>query len=398
MISLKKLTALSLALALGISLFAGCSKGDSSSSSASSATSSGASSSAPAVEPMDLTGVTDPYMATAGIAGDTVVAKVGDFEITADNYLYWLYYGINMFSYQNGEENIDFTQTADGETLDEYLRASALETAAFYRLVDAVAEQKGVALSQADKDYIQQDLAAGEEQLGSRELADHVLWSQMHSRDQYISVCETGVLYGLLQEHYYGVGSDGYPTDAEVLSYVEDELGYYCVKHILLSTKDENDQPLDEAGKAEKLAQAEDILAQLQASDDKVNLFDKLMHEHSEDPGLESYPDGYDAFPGQMVPEFEEASLALKAGEISGIVESEHGYHIILRLPLDIDTYRNAVIVENMQIKADQWLEEYPTQALEICEQIDLNSFWNNFKAMQATIQEEVNALVEAKQ
>ena len=35
--------------------------------------------------------------------------------------------------------------------------------------------------------------------LGSRELADHVLWSQMHSRDQYISVCETGVLYGLLQ-------------------------------------------------------------------------------------------------------------------------------------------------------------------------------------------------------
>ena len=119
MISLKKLTALSLALALGISLFAGCSKGDSSSSSASSATSSGASSSAPAVEPMDLTGVTDPYMATAGIAGDTVVAKVGDFEITADNYLYWLYYGINMFSYQSGEENIDFTQTANGETLDE---------------------------------------------------------------------------------------------------------------------------------------------------------------------------------------------------------------------------------------------------------------------------------------
>ena len=72
--NLKRILSLTLTLALGITLMAGCSKG-ASTSSQSGASSSSATSSAPTVEPMDMTGVTDPYLATAGIAGDTVVAK-----------------------------------------------------------------------------------------------------------------------------------------------------------------------------------------------------------------------------------------------------------------------------------------------------------------------------------
>ena len=118
-------------------------------------------------------------------------------------------------------------------------------------------------------------------------------------------------------------------------AYVEDGLGYYRVKHILLSVKDSTTgELLDDAAKAEKKAKAEDILAQLQQADDVVALFDQLMNQYSEDPGLAAYPDGYPAYPGQMVAPFETAAKALKEGEMSGIVEGVSGYHIILRLPL----------------------------------------------------------------
>ena len=68
----KRLLALALTCALGLTLLSGCAGGDSSSGSA-----DGSDTSASQVEPMDLTGVTDPYLATAGLAGDTVGGTVG---------------------------------------------------------------------------------------------------------------------------------------------------------------------------------------------------------------------------------------------------------------------------------------------------------------------------------
>ena len=78
----KRFLSLALALALGTTLMAGCSKGDSSSADASGSSSAGASS-ASQIEPMDLTGITDPFLATAGLAGDTVVATAGERRASA---------------------------------------------------------------------------------------------------------------------------------------------------------------------------------------------------------------------------------------------------------------------------------------------------------------------------
>lgn len=96
-------------------------------------------------------------------------------------------------------------------------------------------------------------------------------------------------------------------------------------KHILISTVDASGAQLPQDKKDEAKKKAEDLLNQLKAGAD----FDKLMNEYSEDTGLKSYPDGYTFSKGQMVKEFEDAAFALKPGEISGIVESKFGYHII---------------------------------------------------------------------
>ena len=77
MIMMKRILSLALALALGTTLLSGCSKGDGSEDSSTSGSS--ADTSAPSeVEPMDLTGVTDPYRATAGVPGSAVVAEGGE--------------------------------------------------------------------------------------------------------------------------------------------------------------------------------------------------------------------------------------------------------------------------------------------------------------------------------
>ena len=88
--------------------------------------------------------------------------------------------------------------------------------------------------------------------------------------------------------------------------------------HILLKA----DTP---EAKAAAKTKAEDLLRQIKGGAD----FAALAKQHSNDG---SAPNGGDLgfFPrGQMVKPFEEAAFALKAGEISPIVETEFGYHII---------------------------------------------------------------------
>lgn len=58
--------------------------------------------------------------------------------------------------------------------------------------------------------------------------------------------------------------------------------------------------------------------------------FEDLAKEYSTDPGSKDKGGDLDFFgAGVMVPEFEEAAYALKVGEVSGPVQSQHGFHII---------------------------------------------------------------------
>ena len=404
----KRILAFGLTLALGASLLSGCSKGNSDSSS----TSASGSADTSAVEAMDLTGVTDPYLATAGLAGDTVVATAGDYEVTADSLLYWLNYNISYTLQQYsmyGVTELPWDSDVGGTTMEQSMLYTALQLAAYYRLLPEVGAKEGLTLSQETVDGVEADRATIQEQLGDEKTAEHYYWLNMMTPDVFQKMCLAGEMGTLLQEHYFGQGSAGYPTDAEVVAYAQDDLGYYRAKHILLLTKNMEETvtnedgtsgyaPLDEATVAEKKAKAEDLLAQLRAAADPVALFDTLMNENSEDSGLSAYPDGYTAYKGQMVPEFEEAALALKDGEISGVVESDYGYHIILRLPLeDLDQFRNQLVSSKMQELGDQWLVDYAIQTNDAYDAIDPSVFWEKAQALQEGAYQEIQAVISAK-
>jgi peptidyl-prolyl cis-trans isomerase D len=93
--------------------------------------------------------------------------------------------------------------------------------------------------------------------------------------------------------------------------------------HILL-TAGEGGSAKDKAG-AKKMA--EDLLAKVRAN---PNSFAPLAKEYSKDPGSAAKGGDLGFFGrGMMVKPFEDAAFKLKEGEISDVVESDFGYHII---------------------------------------------------------------------
>lgn len=78
---------------------------------------------------------------------------------------------------------------------------------------------------------------------------------------------------------------------------------------------------------AEKKAKAEEILKRAKAGED----FAKLAEENTEDPGSKKDGGLYkEVGKGDMVPEFENAALALQPGQVAdSVIESKFGYHII---------------------------------------------------------------------
>ena len=92
--------------------------------------------------------------------------------------------------------------------------------------------------------------------------------------------------------------------------------------HILIGIP----QGADAATKQQAKAKADALLKDLKAGKD----FAATAKANSQDPG--SAPNGGDLGyfeQGQMVPPFEQAAFALKPGEMSEVVESQFGYHII---------------------------------------------------------------------
>ena len=91
--------------------------------------------------------------------------------------------------------------------------------------------------------------------------------------------------------------------------------------HILIEVK--ADAP--EADKKAARAKIDGLLKKVKAGED----FAKLAQENSQCPSSSKGGDlGYFR-KGQMVPPFEAAAFGLKVGEVSGIVETQFGYHII---------------------------------------------------------------------
>jgi peptidyl-prolyl cis-trans isomerase D len=118
-------------------------------------------------------------------------------------------------------------------------------------------------------------------------------------------------------------------SDADLKAYYEQNANRFAVEeqrrasHILIAAK--KDAP--QAEKAAAKAKAEELLAKVRKAPDQ---FASLAKKNSQDPGSAERGGDLDYFAkGMMVKPFEDAAYKLKQGEISDLVESDFGYHII---------------------------------------------------------------------
>jgi peptidyl-prolyl cis-trans isomerase C len=96
--------------------------------------------------------------------------------------------------------------------------------------------------------------------------------------------------------------------------------------HILLATREPSTgRELNEEERQAKHGQALALLERARKGED----FSALAKQYSEDPGSKEQGGEYVFARGQMVPEFETAAFSLQPGQVSDLVTTQYGYHII---------------------------------------------------------------------
>lgn len=258
------------------------------------------------------------------------------------------------------------------------LKSDILESLIYEKVVNQEAAKAGYTitneiLGQAKKDFdgllktIEEQMKSQETAVSdgsadyakkAREYVDGQLKAIGKTQDEYIKVMAT---QKMLEKFKNDIAADVKITDTDIKNYYDSQINAQKedpaslenaeielykmpevrVKHILIelpeAQQDEikkllSEQKTEEAKKymddklKEVYPKAQEVLNKAKKGED----FEKLIKEYGQDPGMVDNTEGYIVKQdGQFVPEFEEAAFKLKKDEISDIVSSTFGYHII---------------------------------------------------------------------
>lgn len=287
---------------------------------------------------------------------DEVVMTMDGEDVTWEEYFYWLYYsGVQVNNYINQMAanmsaygmNVTWDDAADdsGISFKDYVVQLAEENIRQIHSIKKFSAENDVTLTEDNLKAIEEQRKTDMVNLCGEEVSDEEFAEFLKSTyylpmKVYDDMNEINYLYQNCFAKLYGENGEKL-SDEKAEAYLKDS-GYMNATHILFMTVDPSTgEALDDETIAEKKALADKFAAELAGITDTEKLqerFAEIKDEYCEDTGKEAYPDGYIFTPGTMVTEFEDTVNALEDYQVSEPVESRYGYHIIMRLPLTIDT------------------------------------------------------------
>jgi peptidyl-prolyl cis-trans isomerase C len=161
-------------------------------------------------------------------------------------------------------------------------------------------------------------------------------------------------------------------SDEEIQGYYDERQEQFLepeqvkASHIIVMLEADADQDTKDAARQ----RIDEVLVKANAGED----FAELAKEFSEGPSKDTGGDLGFFGRGQMVPEFEDAAFAMNPGDISDIVETQFGYHIIKvtekkaerQIPLEEATeqIRQTLLDERTNTEVPTWIEALRANAV----------------------------------
>ena len=305
----------------------------------------------------------ESYHLTGGVA-----ATVDGVSITEDTVTKQIM-SVRSGSYDSDEDWAQYL--VDNDMTPESYRENVINSLANQYLIQAAEKEYNITVSDEEIDEKWNETV---ENYDSEDAFIEQIEMFGYTKDTYKEQLESSLKQEKLKEAVADVDD---PTDDEIIEYLNENLDTYNdarrSENILF--KVDSDATDDE--KAEIKEKAQEVL-------DKINSgelsFEDAVSEYSEDTGSKDDDGdvGWDKLTS-FVDEYQTALEGLSKGEVSGIVESSYGYHIIKctnyfhvddevtsidQVPKKIRSYiKNILKTQEESTAYNDWLEQYTEDA-----------------------------------
>ncbi len=276
------------------------------------------------------------------VENNSIIIKGDGIKISAETLGYYVYQAAMTVARTDDPNITDFTtvdwekKMSDGRVMSDVIKENAINEMLKKAAIVKYGKENDITFTDEEREQIKSGMDQYKTEQGDSMFETTLKAIGVDTIDAYLSLYESETIYSKVKSDFESNRKNYIKDEKKMKEYKDDNK--VSVQHILIKN---NSTKYEDPKKT-----IQEVLERAKNGED----FAQLMKEFNEDPGE---PDsGYSFGHGEMVAEFEDASFNLEYDEISDIVESSYGYHIIKRV-IGFAEFEN-YIIDKWNVEADE--------------------------------------------